>query len=236
MPLAPSYDVPGYFADDAETFLRAAPVFLGGDAQSFSLTRPLRADDAFDMVMSEREAEALKTAELLAETVLGKPWSYKVADDGLDKWYWVFRHIQAHEAWQNHGAWITGHDPQMTPGVRERFEFGRDIADDDLRAVEADRRVMKTRLREMIGDDGVLILPTVPSIAPKRDIGLDELQAFRERALCILCISGNSGLPQVSLPLSSLDDCPLGLSLIGPPGSDVALIKLGVTIAGQGGT
>ncbi len=234
MPLAPSYDVPGYFADDPDIFLKAAPAFLGDDTRSRSLKRPLRAEDAFALLLSEGEAAALKGAEARISAMLGAPRPVTVASDGLDAWYWVFRHIQASEAWTSHGAWITEHDPEMTPGVRERFEFGRDLAASDVAAATARRASMTAALEDVIGEDGVLILPSVPSIAPKRDISGDELQAFRERALSILCISGNTGLPQVSLPLASLNGCPLGISLIGPRGSDRALVDLAVSIARAG--
>lgn len=233
MPLAASYDVAGYFADNADLFLRTAPVFLGDDDEAFSLTRPLRAQDAFAHLMSEREAEVLGKAEQQVASILGGADPVTVARDGLEDWYWVFRHIQAFEAWQAHGAWIEAHDPAMTPGVRERFEFGRDLTADDIRRAGAMRQDMRRALEDLLGSDGVLVLPTVPSIAPKRDATADELQSFRERALAILCISGNSGLPQVSLPLAELDGCPLGLSLIGPRGSDRALVALCAAIAGR---
>ncbi len=42
----------------------------------------------------------------------------------------------------------------------------------------------------------------------------------------MLCIAGLAGLPQISLPLMTVDGCPVGLSLIGPPGRDRALIAL----------
>jgi amidase len=71
----------------------------------------------------------------------------------------------------------------------------------------------------------------VPAIAPKRDLSGDALQAYRERALSILCIAGLSGLPQLQMPLSSLDGCPLGLSLIGPRGADRALVALALAIS-----
>lgn len=75
------------------------------------------------------------------------------------------------------------------------------------------------------------MLPSVPSIAPRREAGAAELQAFRERALAMLCIAGLGRLPQVSMPLATLDGCPLGLSLIGPRGSDRALVEAAVGIA-----
>ena len=41
---------------------------------------------------------------------------------------------------------------------------------------------------------------------------------FRHQAMCLLCIAGLGGLPQISLPL--------GLSLVGPRDSDAALLDL----------
>ncbi|MEL6744212.1 MAG: amidase, partial [Pseudomonadota bacterium] len=54
----------------------------------------------------------------------------------------------------------------------------------------------------------------------------DELQAFREQALQLLCLSGNSGLPQITVPLVTVHGAPMGISLMGPKGSDKRLIAL----------
>jgi amidase len=52
---------------------------------------------------------------------------------------------------------------------------------------------------------------------------IDEV---RRRALPMLCISGLARLPQVSLPLATLNGCPLGLSLIAARGNDTMLLEL----------
>jgi amidase len=231
MPLAPSFDTAGYFADSPEVFARVAPVFLGEDSQGFALTRLLRAEDAFAQLMSDREAEALAPAEAKAAKVMGDPVNATVAPQGLEDWYWTFRRLQAIEAWGVHGAWIESRDPDMTPGVRERFEFGKTVPPEERQRAEANRVRQRARVESLVGADAVLMLPTVPTIAPKRDISGDALQTFRERALSILCIAGLSGLPQVTMPLAKVDGCPLGLSLIGPRGSDRALIALALRIA-----
>jgi amidase len=231
MPLAPSFDTAGYFADRPEVFGRVAPVFLGEDVRRFRLTRLLRAEDAFARLMSEREAEALAPAEARASDTLGQIESVTVASEGLDDWYWTFRRLQALEAWSVHGAWIEAHDPDMTPGVRERFEFGKTVAGEERRRAEQNRMHQQARVEALVAFDAVLMLPTVPTIAPPRDISGEALQTYRERALSILCISGLSGLPQVTMPLADLDGCPLGLSLIGPRGSDRALVDLALRIA-----
>lgn len=231
LPLASSFDTAGYFADRPDIFARVAPLFLGEDAENFALTRLVRADDAFAMLLSEREAAALASAEALVEAKLGPAARVVVAPDGLEPWYWTFRHLQAFEAWRAHGAWIEARNPTMTWGVRERFEYGRTVTDDVRERAEKIRAAEGVRIEGLIGADAVLMLPTVPAVAPRRDLSGDDLQAYRERALSILCIAGLAGLPQVQMPLAVLDGMPLGLSLIGPRGSDRALVALALGIA-----
>ncbi|MYZ48249.1 amidase [Propylenella binzhouense] len=231
MPLAPSFDTPGYFADSGAVFAKVAPVFLGEDPKPFRLQRLLRAEDAFALLLSGAEAEALAPAEAKVAARLGPAEGVIVATEGLERWYWVFRHLQAWEAWQSHGAWIEDRDPVMTPGVRERFEFGRSVTPAQKAEAESARAAIRRRLDALLGEDAVLMLPSAPSIAPESGLSGEGLQAFRERALCILAIAGLSGLPQVSIPLAGMDGCPLGLSLLGPRGSDRALVELAVGIA-----
>jgi amidase len=231
MPLAPSLDTAGYFADDPAVFLKVAPVFLGDDRSEFVLKRLIRADDAFALLLSDRESDALAPAVAKVESTLGAAEGVIVAADGLNVWYETFRRIQAVEAWKAHGAWIADRDPDMTPGIRERFEFGRDLPAEEYSAARTRRERQRARMEDIVGPDGVVMLPTVPTIAPKRDLAGEALQRYRERALSMLCMAGLAGLPQVSMPLAGLDGCPLGLSLIGPRGADRALVSLAKKIA-----
>ncbi len=47
----------------------------------------------------------------------------------------------------------------------------------------------------------------------------------------LLCLSGLSGVPQVTMPLASRLGAPLGLSILGPAGSDHSLVWLADRIA-----
>jgi amidase len=75
----------------------------------------------------------------------------------------------------------------------------------------------------------VLILPTVPDIAPLVSAPEDQLDDFRNRALRLLCLGGLSGFPQVTIPVARREGAPLGLSLLGPKGSDKSLIAFATT-------
>jgi amidase len=77
---------------------------------------------------------------------------------------------------------------------------------------------------ELLRDDALLALPTVPGIAPRLETPPVELGALRARSLALLSMAGLAGLPQVTLPLGTLDGCPLGLSLIAPRRCDRGLL------------
>jgi amidase len=84
-----------------------------------------------------------------------------------------------------------------------------------------------------VQDDGVICLPTSPGPAPLRAATGEAVEAFRQRAQRLTCIAGLSGLPQVTLPVATIDGAPLGFSLIGPPGRDLDLLALAVELAGH---
>ena len=84
-----------------------------------------------------------------------------------------------------------------------------------------------------MGDGGVIALPTVPSAAPLRGADAATFADFRAGALTLTCSSGLSGCPQITIPLGTVDDAPLGLSLIAPRGRDRALITLARQIMGR---
>ena len=74
-------------------------------------------------------------------------------------------------------------------------------------------------------------MPTMPDIAPLRATSEGDLEDYRNRALQMLATAGLCGLPQLSMPLSRRAGAPLGLSLVGPRGSDRALVALAARLA-----
>ena len=174
--------------------------------------------------LGEAVDTAAKAVGAAGETTLGSA--------GLPAWFETFRVLQAAEIWSNHGAWIEATRPVFGPGVRDRLDWASRVTPERVGAAKAAHAVIRSRLSELLEPGDVLCLPTSPRVAPPRNTPTDDLEIrFRHQAMCLLCIAGLGGLPQISLPLASFEGLPLGLSLVGPRGSDVALLDLAQRVA-----
>lgn len=227
MPLAPSFDTVGWFARKPDVMARVGSILLGADTTSLAGTAA-RLSDAFSLATPAVQA-ALEPMAAKVERILGRGAPLQIG--GLGEWMIVFRKLQAREIWEQHGAWIEQARPQLGPEIKARFEWARAIAG-QAPADESTRRTAFTVLAEgLLRQAAVLILPSAPDIAPLRGLEGAASQSFRDRTLSLTCIAGLAGLPQLSLPAGHVDDCPVGLSLIGPRGSDGALLSLALQLS-----
>lgn len=229
--LAPSLDTCGWFARDSASFARVADVLLGPDAAALpERVRLLRPSDLWDLIAAEvAAAQAAPLASV--EAVLGAAQPTRVVLDDLDAMYWHFRHIQGREAWLTDGPLIERFKPPLGPGVAERFEWSKGVTDEQFASGTAYRARFVAHLAALLGNDGVLVLPTLPDIAPRCSNDVATLERYRNRSIQLLCVAGLSGFPQLSMPLGQRLGAPLGLSLLGPAGSDRSLVSLAERIA-----
>ena len=232
MPLAPSYDCFGWFAKDAATYAKVGSVLLGEDEATTSLTRLIGVPDLDAQLLGDDEYIAYAKAAEQVENHFDDEREFAPLPFDLMDAYWAFRKCQAAEAHESLGEWIASRKPDLGPGVKERFAYGASLSADEVNEAKAHRRAITAALEDMIGDDGLLIFPTSPSCAPLKTETDETLQTFREQALMLLCLSGNAGLPQISLPLCEVYGAPMGLSLMGPRGSDRRLIDIAVKLLG----
>ena len=227
MPLAPSLDTFGWFADDIETYEAVGRILLVADLHRGILSRPVTMARLDALVIGREEAAAYDRSREIVIQATREETFESPFQSTMDELYWCLRRLQAYEAWQIHGAWIKAKPRRFGPGIKERFEFGATVDRNTAHAEEVRRIAFRAELLEMLGRDGFLVLPTVPGAAPLKSAPHQEMQAYRERALRLLCLSGLSGFPQITLPIGEVHGAPFGVSLLGPPNSDIALIRLG---------
>jgi amidase len=137
--------------------------------------------------------------------------------------------LQAREA-DAHGAWIESGDRKLGQATHDRFAFGKGVSDVDMREETARRAEFTRWLSDLLGHDGFIVMPTVTDIAPRSGATPEEFSVFREASIRLLCWSGLSGFPQLTLPLGTVEGAPFGISLLGPAGSDLALLEMGAKV------
>jgi amidase len=227
MPLAPSLDTFGWFAEDIEAYEAVGRILLGPDTHRSKLARPLSIARVDALVSGREEEKSYERALEIVEQATGPTELESPFQPTMDELYWCLRRIQAYEAWQNHGSWLKAKPRKLGPGILERFEFGSTVDGQTLQAETVRRLAFRAELADVLGRDGFLVLPTVPGAAPLKSASQEEMQAYRERALRLLCMAGLSGFPQITLPVGEVHGAPFGISLLGPPGSDIALVRVG---------
>ncbi len=226
MPLAPSLDTFGWFARDIETYEKVGEVLLGVEGPR-KKTRLISIPALDELVAGAREASEYTRMRNRISNVLGPVHAARQPPFSIDDLYWCMRKLQAREAWEAHGDWLSVEGRRIGQATLERFAFGKTVTTQDVAAETVRRNAFRAALRDQLGNDGVLVLPTVPCAAPRSDSTPEQFQAFREGALAMLCWSGLSGFPQITVPLGTVDGAPFGISLLGPPDSDMMLIRLG---------
>jgi amidase len=231
VPLAPSFDTVGWFTRDAGLLARVGDVLLPHREPGRRRGRLLLAADAFDLAYTDVR-EALDRSVRQVTGRLGPAQAVSLYDGLAESWMKGFRTLQGMEIWQCHGQWIRKNRPTFGADIQARFDWAAGIDPSGQAAAQAIRDAATRRLDDLLGEDGLLCLPTSPTIALPKAAGPETQDRFRARALTLLCVAGLARLPQVSLPLASFSDCPLGLSLIGPRNSDRWLLKAAEIAAG----
>jgi amidase len=220
--LAKSFDTVGWFARDPKTMRKVGEALLPR-ASDFTAKRLLIAQDAFAFAGPEVGA-ALAGAVAQIKTAFSDCHDVEIYGGDTALGPQVFRILQGDEIRRRHSAWIDAHNPDFGPGIAERFQWARTIDAAEVEQMKPKREEVARRIAELLGDDAVLCLPTAPGIAPKLATPSEELETFRARAFALLSVAGLARLPQISLPLGTMENCPIGLSLIAPRFADRGLL------------
>ncbi|HEY2185597.1 MAG TPA: amidase [Xanthobacteraceae bacterium] len=230
MPMAPSFDVGGWFANGPGIFRRVGDVLLNSSRVPAAVDHVIILEDAFEQADPDLAALLQSGLGGMAED-LPKPERSRMAPGGLDPWREVFRVIQAGEVWRTFGEFVERHRPRFGPGIRERMELAAKVPEREVAQARQEHTRVRDQIRAMVRPGTILALPTAPCVAPLLSTPADELESFRARVMRLTCIAGLGGLPQVNVPIGAIAGCPVGLSFIGWAGADEDLLALCVKVS-----
>jgi len=223
--MSPSFDVPGWFAATPGVFRKVGTVLLDGKRVPARIERVFALEDAFENADAD-VADLLRSALEFMIDDLPPVAHARISLEGFDPWREAIRVLQAYEVWQVFGDFVSRHRPTIGPGIRERIEFAARVSAAEADAARQVQAQARAHILQTVQPGAILALPTAPCIAPLVDSAAEELDRFRTRVMRLTCIAGIAGLPQINLPVGTLDGCPVGLSFIGWAGGDEVLLDL----------
>jgi amidase len=231
MPQAPTSDTTGWFARDATTFSKVSAVMLGEQISQALPTRLVVAVDAFGFAGANVAAALQPMVHRLAALV-GHGREDIMAPPGLSVWARAQRTLQPFEAYTTFKAWLDERNPRFAFSVARALVMGSMIPESERGWAALMRQEARGRMAHLLPEGTILCLPTTPFPAPLRGQPLSALDPLRDRITCLCAQGGLAGHPQVSLPGATVDGLPVGLSIIGPRGSDATLVAVARALEG----
>lgn len=230
MPFAPSLDAVGWFARDAALMRRVGAVILDPGAGAAAPGRFRVATDAFAVVDADVR-DALGPAIERVAALLGPAEPVAMADGAdLQEWNDLIAVYREGEGWRSHRDWIERCHPKLSENGAKRMQIGAAITDADIAAADEKRAAVRARMADLLSGGAVLAVPAAPGIAPRRGGGPATHWQVVGRNGHINAVAPLAGLPQISLPLATVDGAPIGLGLMAAPGNDELLLDIAVEL------
>ncbi|MBZ9935732.1 amidase [Mesorhizobium sp. BR1-1-16] len=224
MPMAPSFDTIGWLTRDIAMMKRVSACYFG-TIEPAAAPRLMIARDAFDIPEHGIGAALLPIAK-----GLGVSTEITLYEEGVQFWLETFRPLQLHDLYATLGAFAAEPGRRLSQAVAERFALAATVKAEAVAAAMPRREALTDRLLALLGDDGIIILPTVHDLPPLRDAPVSAQIAFREKTLALTAVASLTRLPQLAIPATTFEGCPIGLSLIGGPRSEKRLIAFAETM------
>jgi aspartyl-tRNA(Asn)/glutamyl-tRNA(Gln) amidotransferase subunit A len=237
-PLSYTLDTVGPLCHSVADAAAADAVLAGQDAMTLELrtTRSLRVGVPRGLLFTQAQDEVLaafeKALDVLSESgaeirdealddLLGEP--FRLQERGTT--------IAAEAAWI-HQATVATQADAYDPIVLSRIRKGQTIGAASYVGMQQARAALLPQLDARLVDLDVLVLPTVPVLAPRiADVETEE--AFMKLNGLLLrnpSVFNFYDLPALSLPLQVAGGLPVGLMVVGRRGRDRELLAVGAAI------
>jgi AtzE family amidohydrolase len=244
-----SFDVIGQFARDVRTLATTLDVLSGPDGVdpvAAAATSPCAsaADAGIDGLVVARAGGELAAGQepAVAEGVrdvasaLGARAVVEVPQVGLARAAAML--ITAAEGAEQHAGNLRATPESFDPRTRDRFLAGLGVPGIDYVRSQRFRRYWQRAVLSLLDEIDVLVLPTVPCVAPVIDQQLIEIDGVSMPPGAIMGRFTQPfsfiGLPAVSVPVVKPGQLPVGVQLVAKPFEEAKLIATAGWLESQG--
>ncbi|RKF19897.1 amidase [Alginatibacterium sediminis] len=224
LPLAPRFDTVGVLCRDLVALDKAYQALFDG-SKLIPSQSPINTLVWCESVWYGVEQQLKDHAKSVYEAFDGPKHQIPSPILNADQRRQCFSILQAHSIWQCHGHWLADNLDSFGEDTAQRLQWGQSITDQQLADAEALFNLWVDHQDRWLPDGCSLLMPTVPSIAPRIDLTSKAQVEQRNVLLSLTSIAGLSAWPQLQCPAISIKGLPLGLSLLGRYGCDSDLIR-----------
>ena len=234
-PLSGSFDTVGWMTRDAQAMDAVTHAMLPDrDAVTLSsevavCVLPSQMVDADVAEAFGRSCDLMRNATLVSGRARPDTWDELTLDaDMFDGFLDIFSVVRGYEAWQANGGWVRGHFDAIAPDIAQRFRNDALIGETAYRQGLERLEQSRVMVRSLVGDR-VLLIPTAATVAPTltEQDDPDTAARTRKQTMRLTSLAGIGGLPALTMPIATAQGLPCGMCLIGPAGSDKALVAFG---------
>ena len=234
-PLSGSFDTIGWMTRDAQTMDAVTQAMLP-DRDTATLSGevavcvlPSQMVDADVAEAFGRSCDLMRSATLAIGRARPDMWDELTLDaDMFDGFLDIFSVVRGYEAWQANGGWVSGHFDAIAPDIAQRFRNDALIGETAYRQGLERLERSRAMVRSLVGDR-VLLMPTAATVAPTLtdQDDPDTAAGTRKQTMRLTSLAGIGGLPALNMPIATAQGLPCCVCLIGPAGSDKALVAFG---------
>lgn len=233
LPFMPSISTVGAVAAGRDILDRAMRVLLrSGAEQTARLQRIVMLKDAFELAdkpvreaAERRVGRISERAGIVPECVgfsdiVGRDMDLEACNTA------ALRDLQTLEFENTVGDWIENHKPDL--GFVFSMAYDNVKTFDRVKAIDAAdlcERLFQG-IRRFLRPGTVICFPTTPTVAPVKG-SLNTMEAvldFYDRTMAVTSFSGVGRLPEISAPLLTVGECPVGFSIAAGPYQDEFLL------------
>jgi amidase len=176
-------------------------------------------EDAFSI--ADEEVNAALQGRISQLRNIGKVSSVtlsEIVEEKTSLSFWqenIFGVMQCIEIWNAVGAWIESNQPEMGPRIKDAMDHFKQFDRSSINHALFLRERMFSKVGKFLKPGDLFCFPTVPMIAPLKK-ELDNQQKcmdYYQRTMSITSFAGTAYLPEISIPVTTVRNAPLGLSL-----------------------
>ena len=139
----------------------------------------------------------------------------------------TFTITQGAQVWRTFGDWVRAESPPLGEDVQARMDAAAALATGDVTVAQRQAGAIRAQLLEVLAGR-VMVVPTVPVTAPTPEEARSP--DVRGRLLTLTVAASIGGLPALTVPMQGPGGRPVGLCLVGQPGTDERLFTLAAAL------